>query len=193
MRHINDVKRKAILLLFLLCISYALYLLVAFDFVPTYEIFADLALFFTLQGSLGLLFLIVANTYKTKVFLNTTLSLLICAITFCFIITFGYRNGWFEGQMVMDAAFLDDRSRMDLELYKNGKYIIYSNWLFGEERFEGEYTMQGDTIKFATTPVTDNDFIAQKVLIDRKENRIYFHKLSDGQYEKDFYYFQIDF
>ena len=99
----------------------------------------------------------------------------------------------FWGKKIIESAFLDDRSRMDLELYENGKYLIYSNWFFGENRFEGNYKLNGDTIIFAKTPVTDNDFIEQKIVIDRSEKKIYFRKGINESYDKSFYYFQIDF
>ena len=93
----------------------------------------------------------------------------------------------------MEAAFLDDRSRIDLALYKSGDYIIFSNWMFGEERFQGTYQIVNDTIIFNDHPVVDNDFVARKILIDKEKKRIYFTKDKNGNYKKDFYYFQIDF
>ncbi|NEU08627.1 hypothetical protein GZH53_09920 [Flavihumibacter sp. R14] len=115
------------------------------------------------------------------------------AFLIAFTTTYGERNGMLWGKEIIDSAFIDDRSRMDLTLYENGKFLIYSNWLFGEDRFEGTYKLNGDTIIFDKFPVTDNDFIGQKIIIDRTERKIYFRKGKDGNYDKSFYYFQIGF
>ena len=102
-----------------------------------------------------------------------------------------YRNGFFWGKKIIEATFLDDRSRMDLTLFENGNYLINSNWLFGEESFTGTYKMKNDTIEFINYPVTDNDFIAKKNIIYR--DKIYFRQDNSGHYDTTFYYFQIDF
>ncbi|MCJ8165405.1 hypothetical protein MKJ04_11175 [Pontibacter sp. E15-1] len=193
MNQTQSIEKDSKLLLLILSISYALYIVVAYDFITIYEIFVDLALFATLIGSIVYIFKVVIALAKTKHLPKKSTTLVTCAIAFCYLLTFGNRNGMFEGGKILDAAFLDDRSRMDLALYENGTYIIFSNWMFGEERFEGKYSLEGDTIKFLTTPVIDTDFIAQEAIIDRKEKKIYFRKNLDGSYMKDFYYFQIDF
>ncbi|MBD1396198.1 hypothetical protein H9Q13_03390 [Pontibacter sp. JH31] len=193
MNNTQSIEKDSKLLLLILSISYALYIVVAFDFITLYEIFVDLALFATLVGSIVYIFKVVIASAKTKHLPKKSTILITCAVAFCYFLTFGNRNGMFEGGKILDAAFLDDRSRIDIALYENGKYIIFSNWMFGEERFEGKYKLEGDTIKFLTTPVIDNDFIAQEAIIDRKEKKIYFRKNIDGNYIKDFYYFQIGF
>lgn len=121
----------------------------------------------------------------------TTVALASVAITS--VLLFGYRSGWFWGNRILNAAFIDERSRMDLELYQNGKFIIASNWFFGEERFEGTYKISSDTIIFDKYPVVDNDFIAKEIIINRPAKKVYFRKDADGKYDTSFYYFQIDF
>ena len=118
-------------------------------------------------------------------------------LTFCLILlvsmplNYCYRNGFFWGKKIIEAAFLDDRSRMDLTLYENGRFLINSNWLFGDETFTGKYHLKGDTIEFTKYPVIDNDFVAKRII--RKDKKIYF-RLSDSlHYDTTFYYFQIDF
>ncbi|MEI7508035.1 MAG: hypothetical protein WCJ62_01055 [Flavobacterium sp.] len=109
-----------------------------------------------------------------------------------FTLIYNYRNGAFFGTKYLTGTFLDERSRMDIILYKNGKYIIFSNWLFGEDRFEGNYKVDNDTILFEKYPIIDNDFISQKIVINKVEKKIYFRKNKNGNYNKDFYYFKIE-
>jgi len=80
---------------------------------------------------------------------------------------------------------------MDLTLFENGRYLIKSNWLFGEETFTGKYQMKGDTIEFEKYPVIENDAVAKRII--RKNNKIYFNLNNQGKYDTTFYYFQIDF
>ena len=106
-------------------------------------------------------------------------------------LNYGYKNGFFWGKKIIEAAFLDDRSRMDLTLFENGRYLIKSNWLFGEETFTGKYQMKGDTIEFEKYPVIENDAVAKRII--RKNNKIYFNLNNSGNYDTTFYYFQIGF
>lgn len=103
------------------------------------------------------------------------------------------RNGKFKGKEIINGAFLDERSRIDMSLYENGEFIIFSNWMFGEERFQGNYKIEGDTVTFENYPVIDNNFIAKKIIIDREESRIYFFRNKEGIYDTTFFYFQIDY
>lgn len=103
---------------------------------------------------------------------------------------YSYKNGFFWGKKIIEAAFLDDISRMDLTLFENGHYLIKSNWLFGEETFTGKYQMKGDTIEFEKYPVIENDAVAKRII--RKNNKIYFNLNNSGNYDTTFYYFKID-
>lgn len=188
-----SVNLYAYLLVFTLTLSYSLYLVEINDILLYYEIFISLAIAITLIWSISIVVLIVIRIRETKqlpYWLPISLSLFILV---AYSLHFGSRNGLFDGEKVLDGAFLDDRSRMDLALYSNGKYTIYSNWLFGEQRFEGRYELKGDTIIFKNYPVIDTDFVADKIIIDREKERIYFRRFEDGTYEEDFYYFQIGF
>ncbi len=149
------------LLLLLVAVSFSAYLVDISDLFLSYEIFIDIIVVFTLWGSVGLLVVTVIEVFKQRQLPKTILSIALIIMTSCYILTFALRNGAFAGPKYIDAAFLDDRSRMDLTLYENGKFVIYSNWLFGEERYEGEYHLKGDTIIFDNYPVVDNDFISK--------------------------------
>ena len=91
-----------------------------------------------------------------------------------------YRNGGFWGKKIIEAAFVDDRSRMDLTLFKNGHFIITSNWMIGAGTFTGTYQMRNDTIEFDNHPVVDNDFVAKKIII--KNKKTYFRQSKFGYY-----------
>ncbi len=174
-------------------VSLVLYIVEINDWILSYEIFIDL-LFIPIIISFIVFFILTIIELNKSRQAPSIISISIFAVfLITFVFLYGYRNGLFFGKKIIDSSFLDDRSRMDLKLYENGKYIIFSNWLFGENRFEGNYKLNGDTIVFNKTPVTDNDFISKKIIINRKENRIYFRKKKDGNYDKSFYYFQINF
>jgi hypothetical protein len=180
------------LLLLLLAISFTSYIIVILDLLLLYEIFIDIILVLTLWGAIGLLAVTINEIFKYKQLPKTLLSITFIILSGSYILTYEIRNGAFAGPKYLDAAFLDDRSRMDLTLYENGKFVIYSNWLFGEDRYDGIYHLKGDTIVFDKYPVLDNDFISKEILINRTENKIYFRKNKDGIYDESFYYFQID-
>ncbi|PKV66455.1 hypothetical protein [Pontibacter ramchanderi] len=188
-----SVNLYAYLLVLTLTLSYALYLIEVSDILLLYEIFISIPIAITLIWSIGLVVLIVIKIKETGQQPSWLPVLLSVTVLLAYSLHFGSRNGLFDGEKVLDGAFLDDRSRMDLTLYSNGKYTIYSNWLFGEERLEGQYELKGDTILFKNYPVVGTDFIAQKIIINKEEGRIYFRKLSDGTYDKDFYFSRIGF
>lgn len=180
------------LLLLLIAISYAAYIVAISDILLAYEIFVDIALVIALWGAAGLLVITIIEIFKYKKLPNTILSITFLILTCSYILTYATRNGALSGEKYLEAAFLDDRSRMDLTLYKNGEFVIYSNWLFGEERYTGSYHLKGDTIVFDKYPMPENDFISKEIVINRTEKKIYFREVGNGNYEMSFYYFQID-
>ena len=155
----------------------------------------DIALFLVLL--IGILISIISLLKAVKFsFINKqlpskwTLVALFILITSIPLYEF-YQNGGFWGKKVLESAFIDERSRMDLTLFENGKYQIVSNWLIGQESFTGNYKIYKDTIEFEKYPVIDNDFISKKIII--KNNKIYFRQDNSGKYDTTFYYFQIDY
>jgi hypothetical protein len=192
MESIKELNRKVLFLLLGTTVSLILYIIVIKEWFVIYEIFFDIPLFLMSIGSFGLLLIIIIEVFKKKVLPQIFLMIAFIIVASIYFAIYSHRNGLFWGKR-LDAAFIDDRSRMDLILFNNDRYIIYSNWLFGEERFEGKYKIKGDTLIFQTSPVIDNDFINEKAIINYKEKKIYFHKDKDGNYDRDFYYFQIDF
>ncbi len=188
----DEIKNVSIILLIFLSVSYALYLVDAYDLFVMYEFFIDIPLMLALTGCVGFFVALIILVVKKKQLPDKFVVLVTMVIAITFFLTYGARNGAFYGKRIINSAFLDDRSRIDLTLYENGKYIIFSNWLFGEERYEGKYTIEGDTILFDKYPLK-NDVIAKKVVINKSEKRIYFSKDKDGKYDRNFYYFQIDY
>lgn len=193
MQTTTEIDRRFNTLLLTSSISLGLYVISISDWLLPYEFFIDLLLIVTLVGSMALLVSIIIESVNLRHFPKAVTTLAFVLVATTFVLLYGYRNGWFWGRSIIDGAFIDDRSRMDLELYQNGRFMIYSNWLFGEERYEGTYKLKGDTIIFDKYPVRENDFIAKEIIIDRPEKKIYFKKDTAGNYEKSFYYFQIDY
>jgi len=188
----SEIEKLSIILLILLGGSYVLYLVEINDLLLMYEIFIDIPLILLLGGSIVVFVKLLILATKQKRLPNKFIVLGTLVIIILFLLTYGVRNGAFYGEKIIDSAFLDDRSRIDLTLYENGKYTIFSNWLFGEERFQGTYKIKGDTIYFDNYPLKNN-FIAKKIVINKKEKKIYFKKNKNGKYDRSFYYFQIDY
>jgi len=185
--HILSLSSLSILL------SYCFYLLEINDWLLDYEIGLDLLLVFSFIAAIGFLSLYIVKAAMSRRLPSPFSLIFFLSMLSIYIFTYGNRNGFFWGKQILNAAFIDDRSRIDLELYENGKYFIYHNWLFAEKRFEGTYQFNQDTITFYNAKVIDNEFISQKIVVDNNNNRIYFKKDTDGNYDKSFYYFQIGF
>ena len=187
----RTINRNFNLLLVAISIAFGLYIIEIYDWLVMYEILMSIPLIIIIIGSLVLFVITIIKINRLKERPNTLLIFLFLIIIICWSTIYAKRNGFFWNKFIV-ASFIDDFSRTDITMYSNGKYIIFENWLFGEQRYEGSYKMKGDTIVFKKMPVTDNDFISKEMIIDRKYNRIYFRKDANGNYDESFYYFQID-
>jgi hypothetical protein len=187
----TTIRRNFNFLLLAVIVAFGLYIIEIFDLIAMYEIFISIPLSIIILGSLVLFVITIIEIYKLKRLPNTLSILLFLIIILCWSTIYVKRNGFFWHKFIV-ASFIDDFSRTDITMYSNGKYIIFDNWLFGEQRYEGNYKMKGDTIVFKKIPVTDNNFISKEIILDRMNNRIYFRKDENGNYDKSFYYFQID-
>lgn len=174
-----------------LSLSFCFYLVEINDWLLAYELILDLLIVVSLIATIGLFSISIIKVIETKKFPSFISVILFTIILSTYVFTYGNRNGLFWGKQILNANFIDDRSGMQLELYENGKYFIYYNWLFAEKRFEGTYYMERDTINFHNSPVIDNGFVSKKIIIDHGNKRIYFKKNTDESYDKSFYYFQI--
>lgn len=179
------------ILTIVLSTSFGLYLIESFDPFLSYSIFIDFVIGFLLLCLVALFPYVLYLFIKEKQFPSIITAVLFFLIISSYILIERNSIGLLLGEKTLEATFLDDRSRMDLILYKNGKYVIHSNWLSGSENFTGKYNMHGDTIEFEKYPMTDNNFIAKKII--RRGDKIYFFLNKKDLYDTDFYYFKIDF
>ncbi|MBS9525661.1 hypothetical protein KI659_16705 [Litoribacter alkaliphilus] len=157
-----------------------------------YSFLIYLPLTFLSIGSLALFIMLIVIGIKEAKVPDAKLFSILFIAGGMFLGVYDFRNGLFWNK-TLEAAFIDERSRINLMLFENGNYIIFANWFFGEERFEGKYEIKEDTLVFKKSPVTDNDFISTESIIDYNAGKIYFKKGKDEKYDTTCYYFQIDF
>lgn len=174
----------------LFTISFGLYLTEIYDIFLNFEIITTLLGILLLFVAIGLFIASIIRFIHEKQSPNKITLILSTTLAISFSIIYSYREGYLTEKIFIKAKFIDDRSRIDIKFYKSGKYVIYSNWLFGEERFEGTYKLKKDTIEFNNYPLMENDLIAQKVILIK--DKIYFKKDNKNEYDKSFYYFQIE-
>lgn len=101
-------------------ISYGLYVVEIYDWVLTYEIFIDIPLILIIFCSLVFFALTIIEARKSYRMPSISSILIFIMLLIASVSIYGNRNGMFWGEKVIDAAFLDDRSRIDLKLYENG-------------------------------------------------------------------------
>ena len=106
-----------------------------------------------------------------------------------------YQSEIFKSRILLNATLVDDLNCINLILRENGQFEMTSEGMFGyTDRISGKYKTHKDTIIFLKRPYS-NDFISNKVIIDRQDSAIYFKKDSMGKFsrEKTFVnYFRID-
>jgi len=96
-----------------------------------------------------------------------------------------YQSELLKSKILLKATLKDDLSGIDLVLRKNGNFETISDGLFGyTDKVTGKYLKQGDTIVFLKRPYS-NDFIPERVIIDKKDSVVYFKKDSNGEYIKE--------
>ncbi|WP_143961210.1 hypothetical protein [Litoribacter populi] len=179
-------------LIFVTVGALVLYLMVIQDWLGAFSFLIFLPLAFLSIGAVALFLMLIVTGIKEVKLPDFKLLSILFISGGLFLGIYGFRNGLFWNKS-LEAAFIDERSRMDLMLFENGNYIIFANWFLGEERFEGKYEIRGDTLVFKKSPVTDNDFINTESIIDYNAGKIYFKKGKDGEYDTTYYYFQINF
>lgn len=100
-----------------------------------------------------------------------------------------------KSRILLDATLVDDLSSINLVLRENGHFETTTSGMYGfSNKISGKYLRKNDTIIFLKKPYT-NDFIPDKIIIDKQDRAIYFNKDSKGQFirEKTFVnYFSID-
>lgn len=112
------------------------------------------------------------------------------------IIAFGiYSSELFKPQIVLSATLEDDLNTVTIDLRENNEFNTTVNSMFGfVERISGEYHISNDTIIFHKSPYS-NDFIPEKIIIDKADTALYFQRLEDGRFNRSKYfgkYFKIE-
>ncbi|WP_143961319.1 hypothetical protein [Litoribacter populi] len=177
-------------LIFVTLGALGLYLVVIQDWLGAFSFLIYLPLAFLSIGAVALFIMLIVTGFKEVKLPDFKLLSILFISGGLFLGIYGVRIGLFWNK-TLEAVFIDERSRMDLMLFENGTYIIFANWLLGEERFGGRYEIRGDTLHFKKSPVTDNNFINTESIIDYKAGKIYFRKGKDGEYDTTYYYFKI--
>ncbi|MBT9392428.1 hypothetical protein KLP40_04565 [Hymenobacter sp. NST-14] len=183
-KHIQTCWTKTLILAI---IAFCLFLIISLDFATTYQ---SIAAFLLLASSIlftKYIFTAISESLNNKQWPTYTRIIPVIIIFLLGTLLYGYRNGLFYGNKVVDATFLDEQSRMDMHLYTDGHYIITATWMLGSETFSGTYKRTGSTIIFNKYPVTDNGFIDQVITING--SRIYFLKSNP---DTSFYHFTIN-
>lgn len=147
----------------------------------SYTIFPIFILFFATPLSLIILRDAIRISIRENQWPKIYLSL-IGSVFFGLLIFYLFHEWDFLGTKVLKAEFIDDLSRVDLTLWENGKFRAESGYMFGGDRYEGNYRIEGNQIKFNKNPV-ENDFIPMTLSISG--DKIYFRE------DSSFYYFKI--
>ena len=96
-----------------------------------------------------------------------------------------YQSEVFKSKILLDATLFDDLSSINIVLRKNGHFETTTNTAFGSsEKISGKYSLKNDTIIFLNAPYS-NDFIPNKVLIDKKDSALYFTRKSKGEFSRE--------
>ena len=106
-----------------------------------------------------------------------------------------YQSELLKSRILLDATLVDDLSSINLVLRENGQFETTTNGMFGfTEKISGKYKKNNDTIIFLDKPYS-NDYIPDKVVVDRQDSAIYFKRNFNGEISrvKTFVnYFRID-
>lgn len=90
-----------------------------------------------------------------------------------------------KSRILLKATLKDDLSSITLVLRNNGHFETTSNGVFGyTEKNSGKYLIKNDTIIFLNKPYS-NDYIPDKVVIDKKGSAIYFKMDTNGQFSRE--------
>lgn len=106
-----------------------------------------------------------------------------------------YQSELLKSRILLDATLVDDLSSINLVLRENGQFETTSNGMFGfTEKISGKYKKNNDTIIFLDKPYS-NDYIPDKVIVDKQDSAIYFKRNFNGEISKEktfVNYFRID-
>jgi hypothetical protein len=95
-----------------------------------------------------------------------------------------YKSELFKSEIVLNAILIDDLSSINIVLRENNHFETTTNGMLGHtNRVSGEYHLADDTIVFHSSPY-DNDFLPQKIIIDKTDSALYFKKLKNGNFDR---------
>jgi len=114
---------------------------------------------------------------KVKVIFHGTLLLMIVLFNV-------FQSDIFKSKRVLTATLKDDLFYYTLIFRKNGAVENKINGIFGfQQTIKGEYRIEGDTIIFSKVPY-DNNFIPERLLIDKKQNAIFMNTDKEGHFSR---------
>ena len=183
----NDTNKAWSKVIFTTFVVSALILINSFDIVTIYQFIVFLLIIVAIIFLAVFIKNAIKNHMETKQLPSRIIQILAIFIITCTTLLLLYRHGAFYGSKVIDATFLDDRSREDLALFEDGHYILKSGWMLGEELFTGTYERNDSIITLNKYPGPDNNFITKSMTI--KGSRIYFQ---DNTTDSSFYHFKIN-
>lgn len=92
----------------------------------------------------------------------------------------------FKSPAVVKAAMYDDLFSYHLTLRENGSCEATVIGMFGfTQKFHGAYSMKGDTIIFSKIPYDKENFIPERILLDRDQNAIFIVKDEKGDFSRE--------
>lgn len=99
------------------------------------------------------------------------------------------KNNISTAPSLIKATFVDDNSRLTLNLKSNNTYKYQTNTLFGGDIIYGQYEIEGDTLYLFENNIEENDIPSEKFILS--SDKILFRKDSVGEYITDYYVMTI--
>jgi hypothetical protein len=90
----------------------------------------------------------------------------------------------FKSETLLEAILIDDLSAITIKLRTDNTFDTRVDGMFGfVEKLSGDYHLEQDTIVFHQPPYS-NDFIPNKIIIDKSDSAIYFNRLANGEFDR---------
>jgi len=95
-----------------------------------------------------------------------------------------FRSDLLKSRSIIEAALIEDLSRIDLIIRADGTFDCKSTGMFGvEEQKSGKYKIVDDKLIFDDSPYSVN-FIPDTVLISIADSAIFIEKMKSGEYRQ---------
>jgi hypothetical protein len=173
-----------ILLLFAVTLSFA-------DILHEYEIISNCLIVFFIMLGIIYLSIFIVDVIRRQVSISQTLIVLSLILVLFF--EWGWYSGIFNGTPIGKMYSIGERGRKDIKLYSSGKFLLFDGWIFGEERFEGSFEINGNSIMF-------NQFLSggglvdhQKMFIDKTQMILYYSLNDSIPVPSGFHTFKIEY